>query len=63
MKDKFYKESFINNYEKILDRKDIEINIKYQLKKLNLSIYDKRKFIDDKRDTVPLYRVDEYTYK
>jgi hypothetical protein len=45
-----------------LDRKNIEILSKNIIKELNLSNYDKRKFLKSKKKTYPLTRINEYEY-
>lgn len=62
LKESFYKEHNINTKQNFLDRQNIEILVKNIDKKLDLSNYDKRKFIENKKKTIPLFRANEYNY-
>ena len=62
LKNKFYSESFIKTNQNYLDRQNIEIMSKRIIKDLNLSNYDKRKFSENKKNTRPLVRVNEFKY-
>jgi hypothetical protein len=62
LKESFYKEYSINTKQNFLDRQNIEILVKNIDKKLDLSNYDKRKFIENRKKTIPLFRLNEYNY-
>ncbi len=56
IKEKFYNETdIIFNNQLIFNRKNFDLKQSYMSKKIVINQYDKRKFIENKKNTIPIY--------
>ena len=62
IEESFYNNQNIQNNEKFIQKKDFKIFLSHGDKILRLNNYNKRKFSEDKKNTKPLTRIDDYNY-
>jgi hypothetical protein len=62
IKESFYNNQSIQNNEKFIQKKDFKIFLSHGDKILKLNNYNKRKFSEDKKNTNPLIKINDYDY-